>query len=58
MTYAGASRTRSSRGTLFTRRALKDRCEGNSVRVWVKFSQQPSLPPLFFWKSIPRVSIG
>lgn len=47
MTYAGTSRTRSSRGTLFTRRALKDRCKGNSVPLWVKFGQQPSLP-LFF----------
>jgi hypothetical protein len=34
VTYTGTSRTRSSRGTLFTRGALKDRHKSSSGPVW------------------------
>lgn len=53
MTYTGTSRTRGSRGTLFTRRALKDKRKGNSGLVWDKRCQKPVLSP-YSGHAVPR----
>ena len=41
MTHSGTSGTRSSGGTLLTRRALKERGKGSSGGVWVTGGQPP-----------------
>lgn len=56
-TYSGTSRTRSSRRTLFTRRALKDRGKGSKTPCGSNVAS--NLPPApLFWTSSPKVSTG